>query len=177
MVNTFSIPAFTFPFCFATAIYFLGSYNQYYFDEPGLPAPYFPFSSGDPIDSYEKNFVESVIIGVGQVFFAGDVWRLVFILHFLRVVKLFIYFVLYFSGVIIVIAIGICSPIAMFTALAGSTLGFFYGFVTGIARSTIDAGLFGFNPCLTAIFIGGMLFRFNANSILYLGKLAEYSCF
>uniref|UniRef100_A0A7S4M824 Urea transporter n=1 Tax=Vannella robusta TaxID=1487602 RepID=A0A7S4M824_9EUKA len=60
-----------------------------------------------------------------------------------------------------------CSRISAVMCALGSAIGLFFAFGLGADRSDIYFGLWGFNPALSAICIGGMFFKFSSLSFLY----------
>ena len=59
---------------------------------------------------------------------------------------------------------------AALLALCGSIYGTSYAFAFGVARSPIYAGLWGYNPALSAIGIGCVFFQFSPKSCIYACK-------
>ncbi len=79
------------------------------------------------------SIVEAILSGVAQVFFVAEWW----------------------SGLIMLVGIFLCSPISCIWALAGSILSTLISLGFGQPRAFIFAGLCGFNATLTAIAVGG----------------------
>lgn len=82
-------------------------------------------------------------IGVGQVFLAG---KLV-------------------SGILILLAIALCTPLGTLTALLGGSLGLGTGLLLGIDSESLYAGLWGYNGVLCAMAIGGVFYAPNLRSV------------
>lgn len=80
-----------------------------------------------------SSIIEAILSGVAQVFFVQEWW----------------------SGVIMLFGIFLCSPISSAWALAGSIISTLISLGFGQPRAFIFAGLCGFNATLTAIAVGG----------------------
>jgi len=72
-------------------------------------------------------------------------------------------------GALIFVGMCFCSRISAVMCALGSAIGLFFAFGLGADRSDIYFGLWGFNPALSAICIGGMFFKFSSLSFLYAG--------
>jgi hypothetical protein len=68
------------------------------------------------------------------------------------------------SGVLMTLAIAVSSPLSAAAALFGSAVGTFLGAGLGAPPSQLYAGLHGYNPCLTALCIGGLFFVLNRHA-------------
>ena len=93
----------------------------------------------------------SLPIGVGQVFMTAKV----------------------LSGVLIVIAVALCSPLAAVVGVLGCALGIWAGLLLGIAPDTLYLGLWGYNAVLCAMAIGGVFYVPNGKSIV-MGAIAAF---
>jgi len=62
------------------------------------------------------------------------------------------------SAVLILVGMAICSPLAAFCCLLGSTVGVWTGLLVGVDGNMLYKGLYGFNPALTLTAIGGGIF-------------------
>jgi urea transporter len=71
------------------------------------------------------------------------------------------------TGFLIVVAIALNSRIGAAMALLGSVAGAAVAMVLGAEETSVRLGLFGFNPALTAIAIGGFFFVFTLRGFLY----------
>ncbi len=71
------------------------------------------------------------------------------------------------TGFLIVIAILVNSRIGAAMALLGSVVGAGAAMILGADETSIRLGLFGFNPALTAIAVGGFFFVLNLRGFLY----------
>ena len=83
--------------------------------------------------------VKAIASGVGQVYLC-DSW---------------------ISGVLIIVGICICSRISFAFALIGSISGMLYAYAVGASSDEIFLGLWGYNPVLAAMAIGGVFFVIN----------------
>lgn len=82
-------------------------------------------------------------IGIGQVFLAG---KLV-------------------SGILILLAVALCTPLGALVALLGGALGLGTGLLLGIDPESLYAGLWGYNGVLCAMAIGGVFYAPNLRSV------------
>jgi urea transporter/ankyrin repeat protein len=80
-----------------------------------------------------SSIIEAILSGVAQVFFVQEWW----------------------SGLIMLFGIFLCSPISSLWAVMGSIVGTLISLGFGQPQAFIYAGLCGFNPTLTAIAVGG----------------------
>ena len=71
------------------------------------------------------------------------------------------------AGILIAIAILVCSPTATAMALAGSALGALVGMALGANRIDVYHGLWSFNSYITGIAIGGLFLVPTLGSLLY----------
>lgn len=90
-------------------------------------------------------------IGIGQVFLAGK----------------------FLSGILIVLAVALCSPLGAFVGLFGCALGIWAGLLLGIDPNTLYFGLWGYNAVLCAMAIGGIFYAPNGQSI-GIGAIAAF---
>ncbi|ELR16476.1 urea transporter, putative [Acanthamoeba castellanii str. Neff] len=130
MVGTWNIPPFTFAFNFTATIFFIAYFPLAMF------TPSLPTAASPGFDWDTQAVFEAVFKGVGQVMFAGSTA----------------------SGVIMTLALAACSPIAAMMAVLGSSIGVLVGFAVGADAAGIEAGLWGYNPVLGAIAVGGMFY-------------------
>jgi len=143
-VRATTLPACTLPFCVAGILMFLGSYQYSYFPQ-NLSAS-LPEQTLTPVEGFDvRKFFEAFPVGVSQIFL-NDKWE---------------------AGLIILFAMLISSRPAALLALCGSIYGTSYAFAFGVARSPIYAGLWGYNPALSAIGIGCVFFQFSPKSCIY----------
>lgn len=75
------------------------------------------------------------------------------------------------AGLLLCAGLALSSPRALAAALAGSLIGLATAWLAGAAEPAIRAGLYGFNPALTAIALWTVFLRLDARSALY-GALA-----
>jgi hypothetical protein len=85
---------------------------------------------------HAPDVIRGVFKGVGQIYFQEDVR----------------------AGVLILVGIFICSPIASVACLLGSSISTLTAIALGVAAQPIYDGLWGYNGSLTAIALGGMFF-------------------
>eukprot|EP00048_Salpingoeca_helianthica_P000101 m.39250 g.39250 ORF g.39250 m.39250 type:complete len:400 (+) comp10112_c0_seq2:295-1494(+) len=135
------IPVFTLPFHVITWMWLLGA--QQYASFPANPSPALavPVTVTDrALISYDRaEIVKSVFVGIAQVFFMER----------------------FESGVILIMAVFAASFVSFTAALLGAILGTLMAMGLGIAPAPIYQGLWGYNPVLAAIAIGGMFFHLN----------------
>lgn len=103
------------------------------------------------IENEEYAGLEAVMRGLSQVFLLNNVW----------------------SGILIWIGIACCSRIAAVSALCGSAMGFATAAALGLTINTNTApgvydGLYGYNPALTAMCIGGLMFVLDGCPVILL---------
>ena len=143
-VNT---PPLTLPFIIATL---MGFALAQWVPQLGLDLTAAP-PAPSPTDLNWPQLLASLPIGVGQVFLVGKM----------------------LSGVLIVIAVALCSPLAAVVGILGCALGIWAGLLLGIAPNTLYLGLWGYNAVLCAMAIGGMFYVPNGKSIL-MGAIAAF---
>lgn len=136
-VKTFKSPPLTLPFNIMTLI-FLG-WAQYIPEFAfGQPKP-----SLDPANSLDfARLIGAVFVGFGQIFLAD---------------KLIV-------GVLIFLAIALCTPIGAMVGLAGSIVGLITGIILGAGVKDLYSGLYCYNSILGAMAIGGIFYVFNRRS-------------
>jgi urea transporter/ankyrin repeat protein len=131
------ITPLTFPFQLATWWWLLAAQKWTQIGGTYAPVPGIidPIKADDlGLKSYSaSSIVEAIFSGVAQVFFVQEWW----------------------SGVIMLVGIFLCSPISSAWALAGSIISTLISLGFGQPRAFIFAGLCGFNATLTAIAVGG----------------------
>ena len=138
--KTFNSPPLTLPFNLATLMFLVLVI--------WLPQPWFELGTGGnanlPSNSIDwLRLMASEPIGFGQVFLAD---KLV-------------------SGLLIFLAVLICTPLGAAVGLLGGSLGLVAGRILGIAPDTLYAGLWNYNAVLTAMAIGGVFYAPNLRSI------------
>jgi urea transporter len=131
------ITPLTFPFQLATWWWLLAAQKWTQIGGTYAPVPGIidPIKADDlGLKSYTaSSIVEAILSGVAQVFFVQEWW----------------------SGVIMLVGIFLCSPISSAWALLGSIISTLISLGFGQPRAFIFAGLCGFNATLTAIAVGG----------------------
>jgi len=81
----------------------------------------------------------------------------------------------WYSGIVMLVGIAVCSPISGAMALLGSGIAVALAIGLGIDSNYIDAGLAGFNPALVAISVGGFFFVFNNARVFMLAVAGAIS--
>ncbi|KAM9328853.1 urea transporter 1 [Gastrophryne carolinensis] len=139
LVSIFSkwdLPIFTLPFNLAVTLYIAttGHYNVF-----------FPTANFQPIDATPNitwstanvpMLLKAVPVGVGQVFGCDNPW----------------------TGGIVLVGLFLSSPVICMHAAIGSALGMLAGLSLAIPFETIYFGLWGYNPVLACIAVGGMFY-------------------
>jgi urea transporter len=132
----------TFPFQLATWLWFLAAQtwsNVQINNLPMKPQLVNVTVADLATPSYDPSrVVESIFTGVAQIFLIGDWW----------------------SGLLILIGIFLCSPISAVAAFIGSACGSLIGTAVGGDPDLIYAGLYSFNPALTSVALGTYLRHF-----------------
>lgn len=108
------------------------------FFDLGPPPPAFPSGAVDGL-----RLLESLPAGIGQVFFSDKLVPLL----------------------LIIVAIGICTPIGLAVGLLGCAMYLLAGLLLGARPDELYLGLWGYNAVLTATSIGGVFFAPNRRSI------------
>ena len=75
------------------------------------------------------------------------------------------------SGLLILLAVTLCTPLGALVGLAGGIVGTAVGLLLGIVPETLFSGLWGYNAVLTAMAIGGVFYAPTGRSIL-IGAIA-----
>lgn len=146
LVQRLGLSPYTFSFQISTWIWLLGALKyRYFFINGNILNPSLlrtalekPSLANVSYASYsvKDNFV-GFFAGVAQVFFIESPY----------------------TGAIILVAIGLCSPILSFFALFGSVTGqLTAAYILGLPAAAIHAGLWGYNSVLTCQALGGMFF-------------------
>ncbi len=152
-VPKFKVPLLTLPFNIATLLFL----SAVLF----LPQPYFNLGSSaasattsNPLNWFR--IAQSLPVGFGQVFLADNL----------------------VAGILVFLAVALCTPIGAAVGLLGCILGFLAGIIVGVPPETLYAGLWGYNALLCAMAIGGVFYAPTARSILigaacaFLGAIA-----
>jgi urea transporter len=137
LVKTWSISALTSPFVLTTWLLLIATHAFTGLRISSLPEPGFPpipVASALVLDG--KWAISAVLLGVSQVFLISNV----------------------VTGVIFLGALAVSSIWAAAFALAGSMLALMVALSVGADSNAVAAGLFGFNPVLTAIAIGTVFY-------------------
>ena len=147
-IGAWKVPPFTLAFNFMTLLFLIGALNFANGRAGGLLAPadaqvtagsvsntLRSAAQADAANNIEGIF-NAIFRGISQLFFANSIW----------------------SGILIVVAIAVCSRIAAIFALVGSTVGMLTGLAVGANGVAIYNGLWGFNSFDAALAIGGVFF-------------------
>lgn len=148
------LPALTFPFNFVTIPFLWASFAGLRVGrgpalaERALAAPIDPLlraleSGPGGLDAV--SLLNALFRGISQLFLADGV----------------------LSGLLILIGIFICSPIAMVMALVGSAIGGLIGLALGANGFDIYHGLWGYNSFITAVAVGGFFLVPTWRSVAY----------
>lgn len=142
-------PPLTLPFIVATLLFLAIAVwiPQPFFNLGTTPAPPSPSSF-----NWLRIFA-SLPIGFGQVFLMDN----------------------FISGMLVLFAVALCTPIGAAIGLLGSLLGIVAGFLFGSPTDAIYAGLWNYNGVLTAIAIAGVFYAPNFRSVLIGGFCAFLS--
>lgn len=146
ILGRWEVPALTAPFVIATWMFivagwsFQGLQGTKFLGPPTLLA--MPTAAGTlGVDALWQGFLE----GVGEVMFQ---------VHWI-------------AGIIFLIGILVNSRISFAFALIGSLVGMAVGMAMGANPSMVGIGLYGFNPVLTGIALGGLFYVLDWKSALY----------
>jgi len=150
-VRLFNIAPFTFPFQVASWIWMLAAQSTFLYFPLKFPAPAVAFLAEDmsaalvgQVYAVDEVFT-GILAGVAQVYFVGNA----------------------VSGAIILLGLALSSPITAILAAFGSALGCLFSMAMGTPLKPLTDGLYGYNPSLTAVAIGGMFFVPSIGSFLY----------
>ena len=77
------------------------------------------------------------------------------------------------SGLLILLAVALCTPLGALVSLLGGSLGLLVGLGLGVVPDTLYTGLWGYNALLAAMAIGGVFYAPNIRSIL-IGAIAAF---
>eukprot|EP00762_Andalucia_godoyi_P004027 ANDGO_05627.mRNA.1 Urea transporter DVU1160 len=135
------IPTFTFPFHLATWSWLLASQSSLYFFvnggvlSPSLKSNPLAFPSDiSPVSYSVSEIFRSFLTSISQVFFLENP----------------------ISGAICLLGLAVASRIMAFSCLIGSVFGVLFAMALGIPAKSIYMGLWGYNPCLSGIALGGL---------------------
>jgi len=150
-VRLFNIAPFTFPFQVASWIWMLAAQSTFQYFPLQFPMPTIALlvedmSSALSVHNYAADKVlVGILTGVGQVYFVGNA----------------------ISGAIMLLGVAISSPITAFLAVFGSSVGVIFSMAMGTPLKPLVDGLYGYNPSLTAVAVGGMFFVPSLGNLLY----------
>lgn len=143
----------TLPFNIATMIFLVGMANMGRVEMDSVRPPALPEygvpEDGDALnDITAAQFFAGTIRGLGQVYLADNLA----------------------SGILVLVAITVCSRICAMAALMGSAVGAMGALLTGVPSSVIENGMFGFNSSLA--FTAMFFFYAPSNGAAILGLFA-----
>eukprot|EP01116_Phalansterium_solitarium_P022378 TRINITY_DN7367_c0_g1_i1.p1 TRINITY_DN7367_c0_g1~~TRINITY_DN7367_c0_g1_i1.p1 ORF type:complete len:585 (+),score=138.55 TRINITY_DN7367_c0_g1_i1:42-1796(+) len=144
----FNTPACTLPFNFS-AMSFLSGIRMY---NRLLLRSHAPFVV--PSDDLGLNIVHGVFRGVAQVFFSGNT----------------------VTGAFIVAGMAICSGVSAVAVLVGSAVGLAYGAALGVDEGELYNGIWGFNPVLAVLAVGGIFYVISWRSAILAVLCGLSSC-
>lgn len=146
LLSPHKVPGLTMPFVLATW-FFLGALLQFTaIDVSNALKPTSPSDFTGPRPDYTwVTWFHGITMGIAEIFFQ-DNWV---------------------TGVLILIGIGINTPIGALMALMGSTLAVATAVFYGAHDDAIRDGLFGYNAALTAMALGGTFFVLNLPVFIY----------
>ena len=145
--KTVNTPPLTLPFCITTLVCLaLVAW---------IPQPWLKLSTASgaslEVSLNGGQLLAALPIGVGQVFLAGKL----------------------IAGILILVAVALCTPLGALVGLLGGSLGILAGLLVGIDPNSIYAGLWGYNAVLCAMAIGGIFYAPNLRSI-GIGAIAAF---
>ncbi|HEY9647373.1 MAG TPA: urea transporter [Chroococcidiopsis sp.] len=145
-VSQFKFPPLTLPFVAATLLFLAIAL--------WLPQPFFTLAPSSSVTSHPPldwlHLAKTLPIGFGQVFLMDRFW----------------------SGLLVLLAVALCTPLGALVGLGGGLLGMVAGMVLGAATDTIYAGLWSYNAVLTAIAISGVFYAPSLRSFVVGGGAA-----
>jgi urea transporter len=146
LLSKWETPALTAPFVFTTWFFLLASYRfSRLHATPFLPTAGLPSPLGGQGIVGGLTILEGFFKGVSEVYFQDNL----------------------VTGAIFLIALVVNSRISFAAAVVGSLGGLLVGLGLGASEQTLRLGLFGFNPVLTAIALGGIFYVLDWKSGLY----------
>ena len=155
VLNSWAVPALTFPFVLTTWFLLMGAYQFMRIgtgtlSPPALPAATSPESAHVPL---AFDFLATgTLKGIAQVFLIDD----------------------WISGAVILVALAVNSRAVALAALLGSAVGTALAIGLGAEATAIGKGIWGFNAVLTAIALGAVFYRPMPAVVVYtlLGTIA-----
>jgi urea transporter len=147
LIKTWGVSALTAPFVLTTWLLLLAPHALAGLRISGLPQPGFPQvpAAASTLTLGGEWAINAVLFGVSQVFLIGNA----------------------ITGVIFLAALLVNSIWAAVFALAGSLLAVAVALALGADPNAVAAGLFGFNPVLTAIAIGTVFYTPQTRVAIY----------
>eukprot|EP00005_Dracoamoeba_jomungandri_P005391 CAMPEP_0174257402 /NCGR_PEP_ID=MMETSP0439-20130205/6541_1 /TAXON_ID=0 /ORGANISM="Stereomyxa ramosa, Strain Chinc5" /LENGTH=517 /DNA_ID=CAMNT_0015340473 /DNA_START=1623 /DNA_END=3176 /DNA_ORIENTATION=+ len=141
LVPTLKVSPFTMPFNVILLTVLVGAYGYKHVE---LPDGVMGVGVVDDVDGIDiewdiLDFIKGALRGISQVYVSAD----------------------WIVGLVMWIAISVCSPISFLFAMLGSITGMGVGFALGAPSEEIYQGLWGYNGVLTSIAVGGMFYMLN----------------
>ncbi len=136
VMKTWGAPALTFPFVLTTWFLVLAAYSFGHLPIASMGPPQLPHAAANVVSEITAAgpvaLLSALLKGPAQVFLINNA----------------------ISGVLIVIGLLVSSIWAGVFALVGSAVAIFFALIFGASLASIDAGLYGFSPVLTAVGLG-----------------------
>ena len=148
VMKTWGAPALTFPFVLTTWFLVLAAYSFGHvtiagMGPPELARPQSEVASALRLESWP--LLEALLKGPAQVFLINN----------------------WISGILVVLGLLFASPWAPFYALFGSAVAIFMALIFGASLASIENGLYGFSPVLTAVALGCVFYKPSWRVFLY----------
>lgn len=145
-LGKWDMPALTAPFVFTTWILLLGVYSFSNINPTlALNNASLPIHQSEVFIFTTSDLLKGLLNGIAQVDFQANL----------------------LTGIIFIIAIGINSKTSAAFAVIGSLIGWLTAGMLGGATDLAALGIYGFNPVLTGIALGGIFFTVHRYSIIY----------
>eukprot|EP01104_Vermistella_antarctica_P010929 TRINITY_DN2970_c0_g1_i2.p1 TRINITY_DN2970_c0_g1~~TRINITY_DN2970_c0_g1_i2.p1 ORF type:complete len:557 (-),score=109.26 TRINITY_DN2970_c0_g1_i2:265-1935(-) len=144
LVPNYNIPPFTFPFNISTLLVLLGSYQWSHVDLLPTIAGALPVQVDTDITWDWGNNAEAILKGISQIYLVNDTW----------------------SGLVMLIGILFCSRVSAFFAVLGSVIGIAFAYMVGAPVAEVEDGLWGYNPVLGCMAIGGVFYVWNVKTTI-----------
>jgi urea transporter len=145
VLNTWDIPALTFPFVLTTWFLLMGAYPFARLTLDIADRPVLPGSTPVEPASWNTDVVAAFPEGVSQVFLVES----------------------WVAGLIILVALAVNSWWSAGFAAVGAVLGTLLAIWFGAGASTVEAGLWGFNAVLTAVALGTVFYKPTVATAIY----------
>ena len=145
MIRNDRVPGLNFPYCVATLL-LLGALHQFSGLGAGTVGHALPLHPATGTQVYASDtWLYGIGTGISQIFLQ-DNWL---------------------TGIVVVAAIAVSSPIAAAAVVAGSALAVAAGCFLGVSELFIRSGLLGYNAALTALALGGFFVLLDRAGAIY----------